>query len=119
MLKQVRKEDIPEWDFGDVTIKTFSFGEKLELGNLKAKMTKEGPELSDGEVSIKDITIKALAAGIHFVRTSDNSQFIILANSQLSDKEKKVYDFSFESGQYLLKLIYELNKPLEKEDIKN
>ena len=119
MLKQIRKEDIPKWELGDVTIKTFSFGEKLELGNLKAKMKDGTPQVTDAEISIKDVSIKGLAAGIHFIRTVEGTQFIIKPGTPLADREKVVYDVAYEAGEYLLKEIWEINKEISKEEIKN
>lgn len=119
MIKNISKSEVPGWEYGDVAVKTFSFGEQMKIANLKAKLNKSGAELSDSEMDIGDVLIKILAAGIHYVKTAEGNQFIIKPGMSVEDRQKIVFDFTKEAGQYLVKQVQELNKEITKEEQKN
>ena len=124
MMKDIKKEDIPEWEYGDVVIKSFSFGEKFEIANVKAKMSKDesgklkDAEMVNAEIDVAKLSIKSLASGLHSVKTREG-QFIIRPGSLVSERETFAYKVEFESGKYLLERVQELNSPITEDDIKN
>ena len=116
----IKKEDIPDWTYGDVCIKTFSYGEKLKLGGTVTSISFNGgnPTTNDKDIDISELSVMALAAGIQYVKRSDNYEFFIKPSTTLDEKKRLVFDFEYNSGQYLSNEINELNKPLSDEQKK-
>ena len=121
--KSIRGEDIPEWEFGDVVIKRFSFGDKIRLANMSQTMSMKkegGVEISErSELDAYTITMYTVAAGIHSVKKNDNYDFLIPPHTHVDEKLKVVTndEFTYEAGEYLVKEIKLLNAGLT-EDVK-
>lgn len=117
VTKIIKREDIPDWVYGDVCIKTFSYGEKLTLGGAvtSVNFSSGTPVVNDKDINISDLGITALAAGILYVKNKDNFEFLIKASNTLEEKKKIVYNFEFEAGRKLADEVNELNKPLSDE----
>lgn len=109
MIKQIRKEDIPEWTFGDVAIKTFSFGDAMKLNDMSKGET---------EQANTEIAIFMVSAGIHFIRDEKNETIIIKNDSEINKKSDFIKNIDVASAIFLLKEIKELNKPLSDEEKK-
>lgn len=113
----IKKEDIPDWQYGDVCIKTFSYGEKLQIGGVVASVNYNNgnPVVSDKNIDIAELSVTALAAGIQWIKNQDNYDFLIKPDTVLNEKKKIVYNFEFQAGKKLSEYIQELNKPLDDE----
>lgn len=124
MLKEISKEDILSncnndpnaWTFGNVMIKTFSFGDKLKLADFFRKnLGKETNEenimdsLREG-ADLATVNIKVFVAGTHWIKNFDNTGLLLKPEASNEDKEKIVYNLSFEAGKYLLERIVSFNK---------
>lgn len=114
---EVKKEDIPDWEYGDVKIKTFSFGESLKINSWATVGTDGQPAFKQG-VPEDEAGVFMLAAGIHFVRTVDGADFWIKPNSTIEDKSKKLYTIPVRSGAHLSKEIAKANRELSDEEKK-
>jgi hypothetical protein len=121
VTKLIKKEEIPGWEYGDVCIKTFSIGESLKLGNFTTTVQYNGSEAIVGEkpsIDISQMNVYALAAGIQYIKKSDNYEFFIKPGVLTEDKYKIVFDFDYEPGKFLLEKISELNQHLSNEQKK-
>lgn len=126
MIKEIKKEDIPDWQYGDVAIKTYSFGEQMTIAGISGKIKevitngkKEFEPAMKDDINLGDISIYSLAAGIHYVRTLNGEAFIIEPNSSAESKKKQVFNFEKNSGNYLLGEIREVNKGVTEEEKKD
>ena len=108
---EIKREDIPDWEFGDVKLKTFSFGESLKINSWTKTGADGTAEFKEG-VSQDEAGVFMLAAGIHFVRTIDGTDFWIKPGQTVEEKSKKIYAVSVRSGAYLSKAIADLNREL-------
>jgi len=118
LIKIIPKEEIPSWNFGDVAVKTFSFGDTLRLAKFTSKMksfvNSEGR--ADMETQFKDdtdieeVSLFTLASGIHYVKSLDSSGFVINSDMITEDKVKVLYKIDLESGKYLIQQVQEINK---------
>jgi hypothetical protein len=110
MLKEISKEEIPEWPHGNIMLKTYSYGDTLMLADMIEK--------TDGELVLKngykesDVNIFMLAAGIHLVKTNDNNAFVVPNNATIDAKKKFTYDIDKSAAIYLLTKIKEINEVL-------
>ena len=123
MIKEIRKEDIPDWDYGDVAIKTYSIGDQNRVGNMAAiiKGTTANPDIALREdINSSKLQDYMLMAGIHFFKAKDNMSFILKPNTLTDDKIKHAYtEISQPAGVFLLGKIVEINKPLTPDGKKN
>jgi len=113
VLKEIKKEELKDWEYGDVCLKTFSYGEQLSLAELKKGVDDESV------IDVKKAGLMTVAAGIKFIRGKDGVSFFIKPTDTLDDKMKLVYDFDGEHAKCLLKVIKELNAPISREEKKN
>ena len=92
MIKEINASEIPEWEHGNVGIKTLSFGDTLTLASMSKRIVVDGKEdLVPGDgYTIKDITMHLLSAGIYFIRNKDNTDFFIKPKA---DIDKQILDF--------------------------
>jgi len=126
LIKEIKKGDIPEWNFGDIAIKTYSFGEQMRIASTVSKFKETivngkksmEPEFRE-ELNVGELGVYMLAAGIHFVRNIDGTEFVVKPNMVADDKIKVVFNFSKESGNFLLNEIRDLNKPMSDEEKKD
>lgn len=120
VTKLIKREELKNWDYGDVCIKTFSIGERLKLGNFATSVNYNGgnPIMNDKNIDIADVNIYSLAAGIQYIKAQDNFDFFIKPNTLVEDKTKIVFNLEFEPAKYLLEQINELNNPLSNEQKK-
>lgn len=124
MIKEIRKEEIPDWDFGDIAIKTFSFGDQNYIASIMAKI--RGKSIDDADVGLKDdisidvLNVNSLAAGLHYIKGKDNISFVLKPNLHRTEKINVCdKDISFTAGQYILKQITILNNPISEDQKKN
>lgn len=116
-MKDIKREQIPDWEYGDVKLKTFSFGESLKI-NSWAMVGPDGtPDFKPG-VNQDEAGVFMLSAGIHFIRTLDGADFWIKPGSSIDEKHKKLYSIPVRAGAYLSKEIGVLNKELSDEEKK-
>ena len=130
--KIVSKTEIPDWDFGDVTIKKFSFGGKLRLSTFTKKISID--TVDDGKGGKKEqiietnrdidpfiVSTNTIAEGIHSVKDGNNYEYSLNPNSDLNEKVKFIQsdDVSYEAGKYLLTEIKKFNDELKESEKKN
>jgi hypothetical protein len=125
MIKEIRKDEVPEWEYGDVAIKTYSFGEQMAIagsaGQIKESI-EDGkktykPEMK-ADINFGDLSVYILCAGIHYVRDKSGENFLIKPNTTVEDKKRFVFNFPSMSGNFLLNEIREFNKPKSDEEKK-
>jgi len=115
MMKEINKDEIPEWNYGNVMLKTYSYGDTLALNDM---FEKTGEELTvKNGYKDSDCNLYALAAALHFVRQQDGISFVLNPNSNIEQKKKLAFDFDKKAAMYLLQQIKELNQDLT-EDLK-
>ena len=126
MNVEITGDTIPNWEYGNVGIKTFSFGDNLKIAgqvsNIKRTVvdgkTQMLPEFKE-EADMGELALFMLAAGVNFVRTKDGAGFIIKPASSNDDKKKLLYGIDKESGEFLLSNISKLNEEKSEEEKKN
>lgn len=121
VVELLRKEDIPGWEFGDVQVKTFSFGEKLTITDMRARADTTSPQgfkIVQEEINVKDVTITAMAYGLYTMKNKDNTELIVKPTTSVEEKRKLVFDFPFDAAQFILKKVYDLNKEITQEEKK-
>jgi hypothetical protein len=116
MMKEIKKGDIPDWSYGDVVIKTYSYGDLLSIKDM-ANFNGEEVQPKDG-FKESDVGLTLLAAGIHFIRNVDGTDFIIKPHTPTNDKKKFCFDFEMEPTFKLLTEIKTLNNPLSEQEKK-
>lgn len=118
MMREINKSEIPDWQYGNVMLKTYSYGNTVTLADMMELRTKivDGKEINDFVVKQQykdsDVNIFMLAAGIHFIKMSDNNSFALAPEVNIEIKKKFVFDIDRESAMYLLGQIKELNEGL-------
>jgi hypothetical protein len=117
-LKEIKAADIPDWQYGDVQIKTFSYGESLRISGWAKETTDKKIEFKEG-VNMDEAGVFILAAGINYVRTHDGTDYYIRPGSQVDEKAKKLYEISFQAGLFISQEITVLNKGITLEEKKN
>ena len=116
MIKEIKKSEIPEWTYGDVAIKTYSYGDLLSIKDMS--------EFDGEEIKAKagykdsDVGLIMLAAGIHYIRDVEGTGFVIKPNTMTEDKRKTCFNFDVSSSYKLLNEIRNLNKPITEEEKK-
>lgn len=113
VLEEIKADLIPNWEFGDVCIKSFSFGDKLKLSEIASDVKSDGKDfvvVPKKDFSISEINLFLLSAGLKWVKPKDSVGFVIRPEWDLKAKEKVVYDFDFDSAQFLLKEILRINQ---------
>lgn len=127
--KEIRKSDLPEWEYGDVVIKKFSFGDKLKLSAFTSetiietvKDTTTGKEVERVKRSAKtidayEITMFTIACGLHSIKDSDNYEYVLKGHSNIDEKLEfvKKLDLSFEAGKVILDEIKNFNVDISDE----
>ncbi len=126
-IKEIAREEIPNWSVGNVVIKTFSYGDKLRMAGVMKKIFKDINSIKNEvdekkildnlkeDVDLSEVTIDLVVAGVSSIKNFDNQQFLITPNSSREEKAKFIYNIDYEAGNYLLKKILEMNKPISDE----
>jgi hypothetical protein len=114
---EIKKEIIPNWTYGDVFIKKYSYGEKITMAQLASKAMKDG-EIIEG-ADIQDVSIYMLASGIQMIRGTDNMTEVIGPNTSMIDRRKFAYDMDFDAAVFILNRIKDINQPLGADEKKN
>jgi hypothetical protein len=116
MIKEIKKSEIPEWEHGDIGIKTYSYGNLLAIQDMSI--------IENGKITARlgykdsDIGIMVLAAGLHYVRNTDGSSFIIKSDTPLEDKKKFCLNIDTIAAKKILDEIKILNDPLTEQEKK-
>lgn len=126
--KTITKENLPDWDFGDVVIKKFSFADKMRLANMsrtmrvvkdgnKDKVVIEPNDKLDGYA----ISLMTMGAGIHSIKDDKNYDYILKPHSHIDEKLNFINrdEISFSAGEVLLNEIKDFNKEITEEEKKN
>jgi len=119
-LEVIRKDDIPDWEFGDVTIKKFSFNDKIRLASFISKVSVKDKEIETNnrdEIDSHKLSLYTISSGLYSVKDKDNYEFVIKPNTNFNDKLLFVESDSllFESGQFLASKISVFNKVVGEE----
>ena len=131
--KTINKNDLPEWDFGDVTIKKFSFGDKLKLSafttDTSIDVVKDPETGKDVErvnrksknIDAYEITMFTIACGLHSVKASDDYEYALKPHSHIDEKLRfvKEKDLSYESGKVILEAVKEFNAEISEDKKKD
>lgn len=119
----INKNDIPEWEYGDVVVKKFSFGGKLRLSEHTNTTSIKDNKVAVGEkiVNNYELGISTLCEGIHSIKDAENYEYLIRPHSHVDDKKTFFTndDISVESGLYLLQQVKEYNNPTSEDEKKN
>lgn len=119
----IARDDIPEWDYGDVTIKKFSFGGKMRISGLvnTTSVNKDQVVFKERDINNLEISVTSLGEGVVSVKDKDNYEFVIKPESSFEDKKNFFSgdNISFEAGMYLLTQVKDFNKGVTDEEKKN
>jgi hypothetical protein len=118
----INRADIPDWEYGDVCIKKYSFSDKMYMASLGNNVQfKDNEVLIDkSNIDVFKATMHVLCAGIHYVKDLENYRFTVEPHSHIDVKTKFFGDdnISFEAGSFLLSKVQEFNKGLSEEEKK-
>ena len=122
-LQTINKQDIPDWEFGDVVIKKFSFADKIKMAGFVSNVSVKKNVIEQRDVEKIDtdtLGIYTFAAGIHSVKDKDNYEFIMKPHSFIDDKVKFVIrdDIEYSAGQYILEQIKVFNQEIIDNELK-
>ena len=117
MIKELKKEEIPGWEHGDVAIKTYSLGDRGVLANMlaKVKVTEKDGKIDKAEtegkkdVDISEFSVLSLAFGLHFVRSKDGVGFVLKPDADKETKKKFAYDVDSVCAEVLIDKVAEIN----------
>lgn len=116
MMKEISKDEIPDWQYGNITVKTYSYGNTVLLSDMIEikKTIVDGKEESDYKLKNgfkdSDVNILMLAAGIHFVRSVDGVSFALKPESDIETKKRFAFDIDKNAALFILSKIKELNE---------
>lgn len=116
MIKEIKKSDLVDWNYGDVGIKTYSYGDLLAI--------KDMADINGTEIVAKtgykdsDVGMMILTAGIHYIRNVDGTGYEIAPGTTNDIKKRLCYMFDASAVFTLLKHINELNSPLTEQEKK-
>jgi hypothetical protein len=113
LIKVIPREEIPDWDFGSVCVKTWSIIDSLDISKIAGK--EEGFE----NIDVKAAAVIQLAGGIHYIKNVNDDGFLLEPNKTRDEKIRFLDKMSTQAGSHILKAIVEINKPLTGTDIKN
>ena len=127
MIKELKKEEIPGWEHGDVAIKTYSLGDRGVLANMlaKVKVTEKDGKIDKAEtegkkdVDISEFSVLSLAFGLHFVRSKDGVGFVLKPDADKETKKKFAYDVDSVCAEVLIDKVAEINGGISLEQKKN
>ena len=124
MLKELKKESIPDWKFGDVSIKTYSWKDAMKIAEMTSSINLVNGEMQvvqKESINLYELNMISLASGINFIRTFDGGDFIVKPGMITEEKVKGLEnpDLSQTAAMFLLNEVSSLNKPLSVEEKKN
>ena len=122
MIIEIRKDEIPDWDYGDIAIKTYSFGDQNKIGAMAGQIrgTVDNPDIQISDtIQFDALSNYSLMAGIHYIKTKDNILFVIKPGTMTDEKLKYAFEISKISGNYLTKRVAEINKNINEDEKKN
>lgn len=113
--KEILATDIPEWELGNVMVKSFSFKDTTYIQGLikehrLQKLEAKGPDGQDQFKEVVDwkdgtdvgyMNYYMLCAGIHFIRNKDVEGFHIKPGTTTEEKLVLLKDIDGKSGAYL------------------
>ena len=121
--KTISKDELPEWVYGDVVVKKFSFGGKLRLSGLTTTVTAEGNTIKQSakEIDSEKMGMHTLIEGIHSVKDVDNYEYLIKPGATPEEKLRFFQgdDVSFEAGMKLLDEVKSINQVVTEEQKKS
>jgi hypothetical protein len=109
MLKEINKDDIPEWAYGNVCVKTFSYGHSVLIGDMCERSPDKTDVLAKEGYKDSDVSIFVLAAGLHFVRTADGLGFVVPPTADIDTKKRFAFDIEIPAAIKIIKEINVLN----------
>lgn len=122
MLKELKSNEIQDWDFGDVIIKTYSYGQQSRIAELISNIRMSGKEITadvKDNLSIYDLNMLMLSAGIHIIRNKDGTELIGPLTKEVDKLNFLDKTISSIAGNDILREISLLNQALSREEKKN
>ena len=115
----IRKEVLVDWEYGDVVIKKFSFGDKLRLSAFTTNMSINENEIVKESKNIDTyaLTMFTVACGLHSIKDSGNYEYVLKPGSHIDDKLAFInsLDIPYEAGVVILSKIKEFNKEISED----
>jgi hypothetical protein len=119
----IRREEIPNWDYGDVCIKHYSFGDKIKLSSMAMTVKVDSKTMTEQmtakEIDTEEMILLAVAAGISWVKKKDNYEFLFKPDRKTSDLVEFIRQINYDSGVFLKNKIAVINQAMTDQEIKN